>query len=70
MYLVVVSSSVQQLLHRLLLKAWRGSGSRRGRGGSEAWLETVIFSGHHHDLLPLRRGGWGHQLHLWHCVLG
>jgi hypothetical protein len=62
--LVMVSS-----VHLLLLKAWRGSGRRRGRGRSEAWLVAVIISGHHHDVLPLRRGGWGHQLHLRHCVL-
>ena len=77
-YLVMVSS-VQ--LHLLLLKARPGSGGRRWRGSEAAWLVAVITSGHHHDLLPLlllllggggRRGpdaaGWGHQLHLRHCV--
>jgi hypothetical protein len=69
-YLVMVSpslSSVQLQRERVvLLKARRGGSS--GRSG-EAWLVAVIISGHHHDLLPRRRGGWGHQLHLRHCVL-
>jgi hypothetical protein len=63
--LVMVSPSVQLQRGRvllLLLKAWRG-------GSGEARLVAVIISGHHHDLLPRRRGGWGHQLHLRHCVL-
>lgn len=71
--MVSTSVSVQRervvvLVLLLKLKARRGgTGSRSG----EAWLVAVTISGHHHGLLPRRRGGcWGRQLHLRHCVLG